>query len=67
MVQGHRVPNLRPVGPSQLYYILLADFMDSYIEVSVMKKGTSVSIMTRWDIYRGIIPWERFLQGKMKF
>jgi len=45
MVLGHRVPNIKPVGPSQLHHILFMDFVVDFIIVSMMREGTNVLIM----------------------
>lgn len=55
MVIVNKVPNLRLVRPSYLYYILLAYFMVRCNVVSMMRGRISVLPMYRLVIYCGIV------------
>lgn len=52
---GNRVPNLRKVGQSQLYRILIIGFMVCYMRVPVLRELIGASIMVSYTICLEII------------
>lgn len=53
---GHKVPNLRLVGPNLHYSIFLIDFAVSHIMVIVRKEGIVILIMVSWVTFNRSIP-----------
>lgn len=63
---GHRVPNLRLVGLSQLHHILFVEFVGRRTMSFMKREGTSVLNVVIWVTCRGIVLL-RMHQGQIRF